>query len=535
MAAGFKIRASGIPPYNGTVKGFNGALLQTVSSYNSDELEISTSAMSSMIGGIEVNLTDSEGKSGVIRYDVGTLFAMKEILVGFSVSNGDAANHVNKIIEGNQRGFNFCGVMSECGEFKNDAQIIAIENAGVFNASLPLPSTPVWTFDRTVKAMMEQNICNKIRVNHWFKRNVVDLNNNSDKTFFINKSDAQMRPDGVTPIVREDNVAPGDINFNVIIPSYAAPNTMKMAKRIMLMFYRRYLPYINSGNIIAVGSVVVTSGEGEMSSVYMQRETLEQHMGSGYSHGDFNEHSMAIWRQRYPQYASKSNNEIANSSGDLQVKWNDHNNQLIIDFEHELTDYINANVVGLTRTKHLQQDSGSFVDHQAYFRRTLNSTDRATHPSAFLFKSNDNSNLPPDVVEFYLDHLTSLARKAGGIAICEPSPPNYEDPENTGYLVAEIQKAYARGAGISYYTPNGGIASNLTNLAGVAKGSMPKNKNEFKVINGVKRLLQHKIPLSSVYTGGGFGQNGAWKNSWAQFKANQGLDHVDTTSTNDIK
>lgn len=530
----FKLRAEGTPPYNGVAKNFNGHTIHTITNVLSDQIEIPDSVMSSLSGGIDISITDANGKEGFIRYDNGTLFAMRESLIGFSVSNGDWANHVAKITEGNQRGFNFCGVMVESADFKNDAQLVAVENAGVFDASAPLPSNPIFSFDRTVKTLMSQSICNKIRVNWWWKRGVLDENNGSTITAFINKSDAQMRPDGVTPIVREEPVQPGGPNFNVIIPSYAAPNTLKMAKRFMLMFYKRYLPYINSGNIIAIGSVTVTSGEGEMSSVYMQRETLENHMGQGYSHGDFSPYSMAIFRAKYPQYASKTNNEIATSSGDLQLKWTNHNNDIIINFEHSLTTYINQNVPGLKRVKHLQQDSGSFVDHQAYFRRTLKSSRRATHPSAFLFKSNDNSNLPQDTVAFYLDHLTSLARRAGGIAICEPSPPNYEDSQNNGYLTHEIKEAYARGADISYYTPNGTIASNLTDMAGIQKGGLRKGKNEYKIINGQKRLIKHRVNDSDILINGGFGQNGAWKNSWAQFKATHGLQHVDTTSIDDV-
>jgi hypothetical protein len=533
----FKVRiGSGTPPYIGTVRNLsNTTILHSISQTSNDEIEIPDSVMDNAVGGVRVEISDYDEREGVIEYDSGTLRSMKRYLAGFSVANGDPNDHVQKIVEGEQRNFSFTGVIIEGNDFVDDAYMIAFENAGVFNHVPALPNPPVYGFDKTVKAMMQNNFCNMIRVNVWLKRAYGKLNNGSTRTFFVGESDAQMRPDG-SPILKPQGGELGQF-FDMIIPSFAAENTFTYASRLMVAIIKRYITYINAGNIIAIGTIFVSSGEAEVGSIYTIGEgNIDTFLGQPNTHGDFNPASISKFKSRFPQYNSLNNYDIASAAygSNLSRDWNWHNNQMIIEFEHRLADHIIANVPGLTRKKFLQIDSGSFVDGQANERRTLNSTQRAIHPASFLFKSNDNSNVSTDDIDFVLDHISSLARRTGGIAIVEPSPPNYESGENTGYLVAEIQRAAARGVGISYYTPNGGVASNLTTLSGITPGSIPSNKNEFKTVNGNKRLVPHKINISDVLINGANGGNKAWTNSWKAFRLAQGLSAVDTQSIDNV-
>lgn len=526
---------NGVPPYNGTIRDFSNNLLYTITNVMDDEIAVNWSQLNSAVGGIRIQITDADSKSGLLEYDNGTLMPMRRSLYGFSVSNGDPQNHKQKILEGQQSGFSYTGIITEGSSIQNDAQLIALENSGVFDAYAPLPQNPVFFMDTTFHTLMAQPDCNLMRWNIWAKRTWNQLNNGTDRTLFFNESDSMMRPDGVTPIMRRA----GSEFFDTMIPSYAAPNTFTYMSRLTVALFKRYLPYINSGNVMAIGSIFSNNGEGEILFNYKIAENAdEEFWGSFRTHGDFHPASVALFRQRFPMYESTSLMDIATSPRNslLNIRWRWHNNQLIIDFEHKMADYIKANVPGLTRKKYIQIDSGSFVDELSFFRCTLNSSERAIHPAMFLFKSNDDSNVSADTADFYCDQITSLARRAGGIAILEPSPAYpYESPDNFGYLKTEIEKAKARGAGISIYSTNQALAESLKNASGFQPNSEPQSKQEFTVENGIKKLKTHWIGLSSVLAGGGFGGDQTWKNGWGSFRSANQLVAVDTRTFDNVK
>lgn len=534
--ANFKVRiGNGSAPYNGAARNYLDNVVFNIVNVMDDEIEIPDSVMNSLVGGIKITVTDSSGKTGTVNYDNGTLAAKKRTLIGFSVSNGSPQDHVQKIQEGNDNGFSYTGVIMEASEIKTDADLFALENSGVFNASAPLPANPVFHLDRTIWHMMQQPVCNMIRLNIWWQRNADRANNGTTRTKFITFADSMMRPDGVTPIVRQ---TPGGGLFDLIIPSYASENTFQYAARITVAIFKRYLPYINSGNIIAIGSVFTTNGEGEILFNHKVGLTDENYNDNIRANGDFHPDSLAKFKQRFPEYANLDGNAIYNASlqSPLGVRWSWHNNQLIIDFEKRLAKYVVDNVPGLTRTKFVQIDSGSFLDELAFYRKTLNVEERASNPYVMLFKSNDNSDEPAEKVDFYLDQISSLARKTGAVAIVEPSPSQpWEAPEHYGYILTELKKADERGVGISYYTPNKGLSDQLTKEAGIIPGSIPKNKKEFKIVNGHKKLLRHSIDLSNVLANGGFGGSGAWMNSWLSFRNSNGLQSVDTHTFDNVK
>lgn len=522
----------GTPPYDGTVKNFNGTTVHVISNVYDDEIEIPDNVSNAFVGGFEAFITDSTGKSGSTRYDNGTLRPMKVWGCGYSVPNGNTQNHYDKIMDGEAAHFPYTGIIFPSSDIQNDAQLAYFAGLSPFNSTIALPNPPAFGLDRTIHAARSNTYCKFLRVNIWYGREEDKLNNGSDRTQFFSMSDAMMRPDGVTPVTR----AVGQIG-NVINPSYAAEATFQYACRIAVPFFKRYLMDINYGTIMGIGSVMTSNGEGEMEFNYKAGGDIETVFGTIRTHGDFHPESMAKFFALFPEYIGTSNNDIALAAreSDLGAKWSYHCNQMIINFEDRLTDYIDANVPGITRVKYRQVDSGSMTDELAFWRRTLNSEERATHPRNFLYKANDNSVESPDTVHFYLDQLASLARKAGGIAIAEPSPTlPYEEPEKLAFTSTEMTMAFNKRVWISFFTNQVPVVNNLVSSSGVQPGSTPKPVLIYKNIDGHKRLVKHTVNLSEVLKQGGYGGTQFWKNSMLAFKSANGLTAVDTHTIDDL-
>lgn len=533
--AQFKIPiGGGTPPYQVVVKNFPGTVVHNISNGQSDELEVPDSVMNSLVGGIEYTVTDSQNKSGTRRIDLGTLRCMKRLYIGFSMSNGDPENHANALIEGESLGYSYVGIIHEFSSIQNDQQLYALEASGKFDWQPALPSTLVYGMDKTIWTMKRMNVCNQIRWNDWLKRDLNKANNGTTITKFLNMSDSMMRPDGVTPMVRES----GNSITDIIVPSYAAENTFIYASRLQLATMKRYVDYLNAGDIIGKGNVMTNNGEGEIVFQYKAGDTDETVLGSGHSHGDFHPESMAKFRARFPEHDGADNYTIAVSArnSQLNIDWRWHNNQLIIDFENRMAKHLKDNLPALIRERFCQMDSGSFVDYLAFSRCTLNITERARNPYAFLYKSNDGSDLPQNKVNFYLDQIATAAHMGCGIAIVEPSPPvPYETQEHFPYIVYEMQQAAARGIGTSFYSPQSAYTSQLLAASGLVPGSMPKAWNPYKIVNGQKRLIKHELPLSQVLAGGAMDDQAPWLNSWLAHKNTHGLVHVDTRTYDDVK
>lgn len=523
----------GTPPYDGTVKNFSGTTVHVISGALDDEVEIPDAVSNVFDGGFEAHITDAVGKSGVIRYDNGTLRCMKRWGCGYSVPNGDVNNHVQKLLDGEAAQMPFIGVIFPSSEIKTDADLENLKSLPPFNSLAALPDPPAYFFDRTVHTARANTYCNMFRGNFWWGRDGDRLNNGTTRTKFFSLSDSMMRPDGVTPVAR----LKGEIG-DFANPSYAVEQTFTMASEIAVAMYKRYLMDINYGTIMGWGSAFTSNGEGEMEFHYKYGNDAETVFGSMRTHGDFHPDSMTKFFALFPEYIGTSNNDIALAAreSDLGKKWTYHLNKLICDFEDRLSDYIVANVPGLIRVKHRQIDSGSMTDELAFWRRTLNSEARALHPTNFIYKANDNSVESPETVHFYLDQLSSLVRRSGGgIAIAEPSPPlPYEEPEKLAFTSTEMSIAYNKGVWISFFSSVVPVVNGLISSSGVVPGSVPKAKNVYKMVDGHKRLMKLNVNLSEVFAQGGYGGTQYWKNQHIAFKSLHGLSAVDTHIVDDM-
>lgn len=523
--AEFKVSiAKGTPPYSIQCIDFLGRTMHSAS-VSGSKAEIPNNAFAAGGGGIQIKVTDSQGRKGETAYDNGTLYGLKRVFIGFSIADGDANNHVERIKKGDELGFSGTGAIFETNTIVTDADLENLANTK-FDPNQPL-SSRAFRYDKTIKALVEANNATLLRINIDLKREAEQLNNGSTRKNFVSIEDAQMRVDGVTPIMRFTGFR------DKVVPSYASKQALKSAQLIYTAYVKHYIDQINSGRIIAIGLISSNNGEGEILPGYLKGENEQDtDLWSSNTHGDFNPESVSLFKRTYPQYANKSNYEIATAAynSDLAVKWTHHNNQLIINFERAVIEYVYAHVPELLRTRIYQIDSGSFVDGLAPYRRTYNITERALNPHVMMIKSNDGSDVSADVMDFYLDQISTAAALSGGVAVIEPSPRNYEDPENSWGIIAEINKAWYRGIGTSFYTPRADIAKNLLDRSVAKPNALPLGKSQYKD----DRLQEHQIDLSEVYKKGGFSGEEGWLRSWKRFRDDTGVEHVHTVTVDDV-
>lgn len=531
--ANFKVRAVGARPYSITVKNFSGTTIHTASNVNTDELEIPDAVVNSATGGLDITITDSTGKTGNIRYDNPTLNIMKQYHIGYVVTNGSPTDHVDGINRSEDNQLTYTSVMFDTDDMLTDAALIALENAPPFDHTQPITGTPPCRYDAVVRHAYTRTYAKKLRVMVWAIRDRQKLDDKTGNTLYYGYQDAAMRQDGTTPITRMTD--PG--NNSAVVISYGSSKAVTFAKRIVLMFAKRYRLAINDGTIMGFGLNVTKQAEGEQSYEYNNNGSSE--VGeSGYegTQGDFHPEMVAKFKAKFPEFASRTNYEIATAVGnsDLYIKWSWFLGDIIRIVEWECIDNIYNNL-NITRTKLWVFDSGSFVDGLAPRRKTYNIIERAKHPKGFIVKSNDD---PYYNTEYFLDQISSVARAIGGIAIIEPTPPgDVSLPEHLPAVRNEMNIAYNKGlAHISIFGRTSGQIATLMSGVDAIPGSMPKPKNEFNIVGGNKVVNRHLITISNVIANGGMSGNNAWRNAWQTFKnANPSLSSVDTLSADNVK
>lgn len=528
-----KIRiADGTPPFNVVVKDRSNNTVYNTSS-NSDEVEVPDGIAAGLNStGLVVNVTDVNNNSSSFEYDPVTFKIIQTYWVGHSVSNGDTNNHLTELDACDPLGFNYLGVLWGTNQFLTDAQFDAFDNAGPFDHTQPEPASPQFPFDKVVSRAYHKTNCRHLRVGIWLGKDHDKLNNGSTLTKMFSMSDSMMRPDGSTPVQRVDPDSP---IASWIIPSYAVANGLEYGKRVALAFFKRYYPAINDGTIAFVGLIVGSSGEAEYPVFYHKGGITETENGLPYSAGDFHPESIAKFKAKFPEYASASNADLAWTGGLMRLKFRWHLMDEMAKYEKIVADHIHTQLgSNLTRTKWMQVDVGSFVDELAPHRQTAGGTQRINNRT-LLMKSNDNCIRSDNALNFIIDHVSSLARKAGGVAIVEPSPSApWNDPISRDAIVREMQLAYQGGrAGISFFdNQSRGNILDLYNRSGIVVGSVPGYKAEFKDIGGGnKQLDRHTINLSSIMND----QFGVYQPSWQNFKDSNGLAYVDTQTIDDLK
>lgn len=527
----FKLKATGTRPYSVTARNFSNNTVHTASVINSDEIEIPDAVMNSLVGGIDVQVSDSVGQSASIRYDNATLGIMKQYQIGYCVTNGSPTDHIDGINRSEVNNLTYTTVMFDSDDMLTDAAMTAIENAAPFDHTQPISGTPACRYDAVVRHAYTRTKAKRLRVMVWAIRDRQKLDDITGNTLYYRYQDAAMRQNGSTPITRTAS----DNNSSIVI-SYAASRAITFAKRLTLMFAKRYAAAINDGTIMGLGLAVSKQAEGEQSYQYTYNGDWENGE-SGYegTQGDFHPEMISKFKTRFPQHNLKSVNEIATSSqtSDLQRDWTWFLGDIIRILEWECIDNIVSNV-NITRTKFWVADSGSFVDALTPRRKTYNILERAKHPKVFIVKSNDG---PYDNVDYFLDHISSVARAIGGIAIVEPTPPgDVSLPEHLGVVRSELNKAWDRGIHLSIFGRSASQIAELMLGVYAVPGAIPKPKSEFITSGGNKIVTTHLINLSDVIKDGAMSGNNKWRNDWQTFKNNNpNVTHVNTLSVDNVK
>lgn len=523
----FKIRAKGARPYSVEAKNFSGTVVHTASGIATDEIGIPDLVMSSLIGGIEVKITDNDGKVAIKRWDNVTLEIMSKYHMGYSVANGNALNISSAIDDGEALEFTYTGGL--IGQFDSDAAFIAFETS-VCDHTDPTPSS--FPLDNAIKKAYQQNHCKHIRlgIHGGFDDN--KLNNGSTRTIFIDATALSMREDGVSPV---DTPGPGPVP-NQLVPSPSSTQFKTYMKRFALAVFKHYKAAINDGTIAFIGIPIGNSAESEYSPHGKNASgTIDVD-----TKGDFHEESIANFRAKFaplynsttlPAIATADSNLASGVESQLGLDWSWHLSDEYAKLEAEVYDYVYANITGYTRTAVEQIDCGSLIDELSFRRRTFNVL-RRIRPTTLLIKSNDDPNRSASTMRFILDHISSLGELAG-CTIVEPSPQDadFGDAENRAQVVYEMQQAEERKIGISFVTSNTTDVAYLKSASGCIPGALPKPKLEYDESGPNKYINRLNVDISDVFAGSGLGY---WQSQWNTFKTAEGITHVDTLSVDDL-
>ncbi|HWV28239.1 MAG TPA: hypothetical protein VN038_01245 [Dyadobacter sp.] len=526
--ADFKVRINGTTPYAVSATNDSNDVVFTATGVTSDEIEISDSIMAALgSGGIKIEASDDDGKVGTIEFSGVDLMLKKKWHIGFSVANGNIDNHLEAINEGETMDFTTIGVIK--GSPSTDAEY----NAYLTSVNDHTVSTGgTGTFDAVTKLAYTKTKCKHLRMGSTLVRDDNKLNNGTTRTLFFGLQDCMMRVDGVTPFHK---VSTGVV-AREMVGSPASPAFRAYAKRIALADVKHNLPAILDGTIAFWGQPIGSSGECE----YLFHLEGPNGEVEGTSTGDFHPASVALFKQRFPEYNGLTNSQISAAFGNgspLDLAWKEHHALTYAEFVHEVYDYVLEQVPALYagRKKLTEEDCGSFVDELSPMRMSQNAL-RRMHKLSFLWKSNDNSNRPASTIDYILDHVSSLARRTSGIAMVEPSPPGdagFDNPISQAYIAHETDESFERGIGISWVNNNdGGYVTTIMGMTTVVPGALPKPKLEFVISGSDKVITRLNRNISDVFKTGA--QGGGWESAWSSFRTSNSLTHVDTLSVDDI-
>jgi len=519
-----KVRiANGTPPFVLNVRNADTNALLYATTNSNDEIEI-PDEISDNFPDVEYQVTDADLKSTTHEIDEVSLELISKYHAGMSISNGDFENHLTGIDISADEGLTYCGVIYERNDVDFDDDLQDLDSITFDHTQDPSGGIYLKGFDEVVRHAKVRGI--SLRVGIHLSRENVALNNGTTRTLFYGNSAMNLRPNGELTYKPVDGPVPSQM-----IPSYASTEFRTFAKLLVTKFMRRYRNALNDGTIMSIGVLTGTTGEAEYVTDLRETDGSKNEI----SRGDFHPQMIAKFKAHFPQHASLTNDDIAFNdlqNNDIAKRWYWTLADTLREFEWELIDYASANVAGLTRTKWFQIDVGSFLDGLAPRRRTFNLSPRV-HPKCIMVKSNDNSHYSTQRHRLIADHMTSAARKYGGIAICEPSPQSGRFDEGGGDrpgIQNQMDANKQVGSGVSIFTQNIPDIQWMVSAGGLNIDT-PPYKNEFKTISGRKTLMRFTYLLSDILsTMSSEGMLTAYNN----YLSTNGIQHADIVVIDDI-
>jgi hypothetical protein len=518
-----KIRiADGTPPFTLNVRDTDTNTLLYSTTSNHDEIEI-PDVTSDGFNNISYQVTDSLDKGSLKRLDNATLELLEKYHVGPSVANGNFENHIEAVELAALKGCTYTGVVYERSDIEDDAAFTALDSI-VFDHTI---TTGVYLkgFDEVVRRAKQLNIA--LRVGIHLNRENVSLNDGGTRTLFYGVNALALRPNGELAYKEESGPIPSQM-----VISYASSELRDYAHRLLIKFMKRYLPAINDGTIMSIGLLTTGTGEAEYPVDYRETNGTKEES----SKGDFHPEMVSKFKIRFPEYVSASNSTIANAdrtNSDLGRKWAAHLMEEMRIMEWGTIDAVITAIPELTRKKWFQIDVGSATDALAPRRRSYNMMNRL-HDAIMLVKVNDLTYSDANHVRFILDHITSVARKKGAVAIIEPTPQNGRFDEAGGNrpyikLMDDLAKEY--GVGISFINNEPDILDWMISSSNLLVGSIPAYKNEFKTISSRKILQRVDYNLSDIMNTDG---TSGLQSTFESFKSTQGITRADINIVDNV-
>jgi hypothetical protein len=440
------------------------------------------------------------------RVDVSDLIG--KFHIGISVPNGNTANHLAALAYGTAHGYNTTGMVFAGDDIATDSDW-NLANWQPYDHTQTAPGTHA--FDQVVRAHYLAGT--QMRVMLPLGRSWRELaGQQPNQTAFWSGADSHMRVDGSTPTYQR-NYGPVP---NEACPSLSSAGVQKYAVELVDRFFRRYLAAVLDGTILGVG--LGTEANAEAQLPYQFKEADGRTITDPFPQGDFNPAAVTRFKRLFPQYADRSNGEIAHASLSSplgQAFWW-HEADMLREIEWLVIDHVNATFPDLTRPWYMV-DVGSFADGLSLHRRTFNIQARSSRKEYLLIKSNDDPS-----ANYAIDYTISAAQRIGGIAYLEPSPQG-DFSNNPGQTIATTARAVRGGMGISLLaSANDDITYNLVKAAGVLGTT---------TVSGPTSVADLTMNLSDILIGG----SGYVSSQWQRRRAETGREYVRYTIVDNVK
>lgn len=517
--ADLKCRVIGTFPI--TVKVFNETDDEVFSdTKSSNEIEIPDSVVAAL-GSQTMRIVATDAASKVATRFMSKIVRDRRSRVHafLSVTNGNTDNHKNAINQGQSHTppLTMTGVIF--GQIATDAELNAYKNSTyVAGGSSP------YDFDNVISLAASKADCNLIKVGVGLNRDTSKLNNGTSRTLFITDRDLVMRPGGTVPATKPWLIGQ-------MTPSPSSTNARAYAKRYAEAFVRHNYAPIMSGTVALIGFPISPNGEAEYPFTYYNDTGGDE---GTRAHGDFHPECVSKFKQRYPQHAGVSDQQIYDqfdSNTALTLDWKEHLAVEYAEFEVEIFEHIYSIYPEMRLCQFEQIDVGSDTDLLAPYRHTLNMR-RRIRKTTGIMKTNDNPHTG-NRMKFIMDHDTSLSRIYGSDFAAEPSPTN-PDFSNAGVraeVLAMVSEMLPRGAWWSFFDHGFANVQYLLDNSGFVPGALPKAKQEFEIVGSDKILNRLTRNISDIFKTGAFG---GWEAAWLSFKTAESLVHIDTLSFDDL-
>lgn len=532
----------GTKPYSYSIINPDNQVVLSGAGVNDDYVEFDNSYVENYPR-IKYTVTDASSKQ-VVRYlDRASAVHLKRYPKMISVTNGNVDNHLAQIAAGIRCGMNITGVVIGQSDAMTDSALALYESGGHFDHTQPITGNPVKQFDKVVRACyitspgntrqaLEARHCLKISID--LSRESNTLNDGGNITQFYGNESLALRPDGSLAYHYPSGVVP-----RIMIPSYASTIFRAWAGRYVKAIINRYLYAILDGTIMSIGFVTTSNAESEYSNyTNADGSTLT-------TQGDFHPEMVAKFKADYPAYAGLSNGQIAaeddTSNSAVRRAWNRTMADAMRQCHFSIIDKVHNEIPEFTRDKWVHQDSGSYVDPVAFKRRTIN-PEAFLHSRTILVKSNDLTWYDDATTRFFYEHLSSVARSVGAIAMIEPSVPMNELGQviidgNSAEAEANRQAVLrclnlAKGiCGFSSFYQTEATVNYLMEASGYKLVQYFNVKNEFKLVSGFQKIVVSNTNWSTLLNTGSTDQA---KTNYLNKLASESMARISVRTIDDV-